>query len=196
MGENALHRYNFRETFKRSIVKYELVRQRIRIHGDVGGACAEGRKKSMKIYLGADHAGFALKEALKKFLQEKGYEVVDKGAFSLNPEDDYPDFIEPVASAVASDPEHSRGVIIGGSGEGEAIDANRFKGVRAAVYYGGSPDSGLEVVKLAREHNDANVLSIGARFISEEEAKRAAELFLNTKFSGGRHKRRIEEIDR
>ena len=144
----------------------------------------------MKIYIGADHAGFALKEALKKFLKEKGHEVIDKGAFELNPEDDYPDFIEPVAEAVSKDPENSRGIVIGGSGQGEAIDANRFKGVRAEVYYGGSPDSGLETVKLAREDNNANVLSLAAMLISEDEAKKAVEIFLSTSFEGGRHQRR------
>ena len=148
----------------------------------------------MKIYLGADHAGLELKNKLVDFLKEKGYEVEDKGAFKFDPNDDYPDFIEPVADAVSKDPE-TRGVVIGGSGEGEAIDANRFKGVRATVYYGGSPNSGLEIVKLGREHNNANILSLGARLISLDEAKRAVEIFLSTPFSGGRHERRIEKLD-
>lgn len=146
----------------------------------------------MKIYIGADHAGYSLKEKLKVFLKEKGYAVEDKGAFELNSKDDYPDFIEPVARAVASDPEHSRGVVIGGSGQGEAMVANRIKGIKAAVYYGGSE----EIVKLSREHNDANILSLGARFVSEAGAKKAVELWLSTKFSGGRHQRRIEKIDK
>jgi ribose 5-phosphate isomerase B len=144
----------------------------------------------MKIYIGSDHAGYELKETLKKFLVELGHEVIDKGAFELNPEDDYPDFIRPVAEAVASDPE-SRGIILGGSGQGEAMVANRVKGVRAAVYYGGD----LEIVKLSREHNNANTLSLGARFISEEEAKKAVKLWLETPFAGGRHQRRLEKID-
>ena len=148
----------------------------------------------MKIYIGSDHAGFELKNKLKKYLEEKGHDVVDKGAFELNLVDDYPDFIEPVAQEIAKDPD-ARGIILGGSGEGEAIDANRLKGVRATVYYGGSPDSGLEIVKLGREHNNANILSLGARFITEEEAKKAADIFLNTEFQGGRHAKRIEEMD-
>ena len=144
----------------------------------------------MKIYLGSDHAGYELKEKLKIFLGEKGYEMKDFGAFSLNPEDDYPDFVRSVAEAVAADPE-SRGVVFGGSGQGEAIICNRSKGVRAAVYYGGNQ----EIVKLSREHNDANVLSFGARFVSEEEAKEALTLWLATPFEGGRHQRRVEKID-
>ena len=144
----------------------------------------------MRIYIGSDHAGYELKEALKKFLQEKGYEVEDKGAFEFNPEDDYPDFIRPVAEEVAKEPE-LRGIVLGGSGQGEAIVANRIKGIRAAVYCGWS----MKIVKLSREHNDANILSLGARFISEEKAKKALELWLKTKFSGGLHQRRIEKID-
>ena len=87
----------------------------------------------MKIYIGADHAGYRLKEKLKEFLKEKNYTIEDKGAFELNPDDDYPDFVRPVTKAVASDPEASRGVVIGGSGQGEAVVANRQKGVRAVV---------------------------------------------------------------
>ena len=146
----------------------------------------------MKIYLASDHAGFELKEALKKYLTELGYGGEDKGAYSLNSEDDYPDFIRPVVEAVAADPEHVRGIVLGGSGQGEAMIANRYKGVRAAVYYGGQ----LEIVKLSREHNDANILSLGARFISEYEAKEAVKLWLETPFLGEvRHMRRIEKLD-
>ena len=145
----------------------------------------------MKIYIGADHAGFELKEKLKVFLSEKGYQVEDKGALKYDSEDDYPDFIRPVAEAVSREPE-SRGVVLGGSGQGEAIVANRIKGVRAVVYCGGS----TKIVKLSREHNDANILSLGARFISEEKAKKAVELWLSTSFKGGRHQRRIEKIDK
>jgi len=144
----------------------------------------------MTIYLGADHAGYALKEKLKKFLSELGHKVEDKGAFQYDSEDDYPDFIKPVAEAVAKDSE-SRGIVLGGSGQGEAIVANRVRGVRVAVYYGNN----LDIVKLSREHNDANVLSFGARFISEEEAKKAVELWLKTPFEGGRHERRVKKID-
>src|SRR3990167_6509476 len=113
----------------------------------------------MKIYIGADHAGFEIKEMLKKYLADLKYEVEDKGAFKYEPEDDYPDFVLPVARAVAADPEN-RGIIIGGSGEGEAICANRVKGARAAVFYGGN----FEIIELSRKHNDANILSLGARF--------------------------------
>ena len=144
----------------------------------------------MKIYLGADHAGFEMKEVLKKYLADLKYEVEDKGAFKYQPEDDYPDFVFPVAKAVAADPE-SRGVVIGGSGQGEAMAVNRIKGIRGAVYYGGS----FEVVELSKKHNDANILSLGARFIDDELAKKALKLWLETPFEGGRHQRRIEKLD-
>jgi ribose 5-phosphate isomerase B len=146
----------------------------------------------MKILFGSDHAGFELKAKLMELAASLGHEVVDKGAFAFDKDDDYPDFIAPVAREVMSDPEHTRGVILGGSGQGEAIAANRFMKVRAAVYYGGP----LELVKLSREHNDANVLSFGARFVSEEDAKAALKLWLETGFSGeGRHARRNKKLD-
>lgn len=157
----------------------------------------------MKIYIGTDHAGFELKEKLKAYLPELGlgYEVLDMGAFELNNEDDYPDFISKVAKAVANDPEHSRGIVLGGSGQGEAMCANRIVGVRCAVFYGQEDMENVDdsetfnIVKLAREHNDANILSLGARFITEDEAKFAVELFLSTKFSGEeRHARRISKF--
>lgn len=145
----------------------------------------------MILYLGADHAGFALKEKIKAALQNKGYDIADLGAFAKNDNDDYPDFIVPVAHAIAHDlkeGKESRGIIFGGSGQGEAMAANRTDGVRAAEYYGGQ----LDIVKLSREHNNANVLSIGARFVSEEEAIAAVKLWLETPFSGDeRHMRRI-----
>ncbi len=146
----------------------------------------------MKVFIGTDHAGYELKEALIPFLIELGYEVADKGAFNFDAEDDYPDFIVPVAKEVSEHPLHTRGIVIGGSGQGEAIVSNRHKNVRAALYYGGSE----EIIKLAREHNDANVLSLGARFLSVDEAKRAVEMFLKTEFSGDeRHERRIKKIN-
>ncbi|MBI4136055.1 MAG: RpiB/LacA/LacB family sugar-phosphate isomerase [Candidatus Vogelbacteria bacterium] len=146
----------------------------------------------MKIFLGADHAGFELKETIKIWLKSEGHEVADEGAFKLNPDDDYPDFIEIVAKQVASDPENHRGLIFGGSGQGEAMCANRFKHVRAAVWYGGSD----EILKLSRGHNNANILSIGARFVDEIAAKRAIKLWLDTTFSGeDRHIRRIAKLD-
>lgn len=145
----------------------------------------------MIIHLGTDHAGFELKEAVKLFLAEKGYEkVVDHGTFSVDPDDDYPDFIKPAAEAVARDSE-SRGIIFGGSGQGEAMCANRIKGVRAAVWYGGSRD----IVKLSREHNDANILSLGARFISKDEACEAIDMWLAHPFLGGKHERRTKKLD-
>ena len=144
----------------------------------------------MKIYLGTDHAGFELKEAIKSFLEEKGHDVEDKGAHWYDGEDDYPDFIRPTAEAVAADND-SRGIIFGGSGQGEAMCANRVKGVRAAVFYGGPQ----EIVKLSRQHNNANILSLGARFISEDEALEVVELWLGTTFERERHRRRIEKLD-
>jgi ribose 5-phosphate isomerase B len=145
----------------------------------------------MKIYIGSDHAGYELKEKLKVYLGELGHEVDDKGAYTKDETDDYPDFIVPVARAVAEDG-LSIGIVLGGSGEGEEISANKVDGVRACEYYGGN----LEIVKLSREHNDANVLSLGARFVSDEEAKQAVKIFLETPFSGDpRHIRRISKIE-
>ena len=145
-----------------------------------------------KIFLASDHAGFELKNELKNFLGFLGYKVEDKGPFSFDAGDDYPDFVRQAAGAVANDPEQSRGVVIGGSGQGEAMVANRFKNVRAAVYYGGS----LGIVKLSREHNDTNILALGARFVSFQEAKDVVKLWLETPFSGEeRHKRRIAKIE-
>lgn len=145
----------------------------------------------MKIFLGSDHAGFEMKEHIKVFLHELGYEISDEGAFSLNENDDYPDFVSIVAKEVKSSP-GSSGIVFGGSGQGEAIAANRFTGIRAAVYYGGN----TEIVSLSRLHNDANILSIGARFVSLPEAESAIKLWLETDFSGEeRHHRRIKKLD-
>lgn len=147
----------------------------------------------MKIFLGADHAGFELKNELKKYLEEFGYEVKDFGNDVYDEQDDYPDFILPVAEAVAKDPKNSRGIVFGGSGQGEAIVANRIAGVRAAVIY----DYNENIITLSRQHNDANVLSFGARFIDLSEVKSAVRIWLETPFSGEeRHKRRIEKIDK
>lgn len=148
-----------------------------------------------KIYIASDHAGFELKGKLINYLESEGYVIQDMGPFFFEPGDDYPDFISLAAREVSHSPEYSLGVVIGGSGQGEAIVANRFPRIRANVYYGGS----LESVKLAREHNDANILSLGARFMNEEEAKGALKLWLETPFSGeDRHIRRhmkIEELN-
>jgi len=143
----------------------------------------------MKIYLGTDHAGFEMKEKMKSWLEKLGHEVVDKGAFEFTEDDDYPDFIIPVADSVASEVD-SFGVVFGGTGQGEAFTANRTRGVRAIVYYGGS----LDIVKLGREKNNANILSIGARFVSQEETQEAIKVFLETSFSRDeRHVRRINK---
>jgi ribose 5-phosphate isomerase B len=161
----------------------------------------------MKIYIGSDHAGYEMKEKLIEYLAglELGYEIVDKGAFEYKEDDDYPDFVFPVALAVAGEPQ-SFGIVLGGSGQGEAMCANKVVGARAAVFYGQEEpdvdDGGLrksdtfEIVKLSREHNDANILALGARFVTVDEAKFAIELFLNTKFSGDeRHKRRLIKLE-
>ena len=145
----------------------------------------------MNIHLATDHAGLELKNAIKDYLIGKGHEVTDHGAHEYDAQDDYPDFIFPCARAVAADPE-SRGIILGGSGQGEAMAANRIKGVRAAVYYG----SEREIARLSREHNNANVLSLGARFISEQEIYDIIETWLDEPFEGGRHQRRIDKLDR
>lgn len=157
----------------------------------------------MKIFIASDHAGFELKKFLIESLSEEGNEVIDCGAHQLIEGDDYPEYISKAARSV-SEAELARmrgvtegnvdvrGIIIGGSGQGEAIMANRYEAVRAAVYYGG-PD---EIVSLSRKHNDANILSLGARFLNEKEALKAVKLWLNTEFSGDeRHVRRIDEID-
>jgi len=146
----------------------------------------------MTIYLATDHAGFELKEKVKKFLTSFSYTVEDCGAYTLDSNDDYPDFVHKAAGAVSKDPKNSRGIIFGSSGEGEAMVANRHAGVRAAVLYAYNED----IIRLSREHNDANILSLGARFLAEEQALHAVKLWLETPFSEEeRHKRRIKKID-
>ncbi len=143
-----------------------------------------------KVFLASDHAGYELKEALNPFLVERGFTVEDLGPNALDPNDDYPDYLMMLGRYVTE--EKAMGIGIGGSGQGEAMAANRVKGVRAAVFYGGPTD----IVKLSREHNDANILSLGARFISVEDAKAAVLLWLGTAFSGDeRHMRRIGKLD-
>lgn len=145
----------------------------------------------MKIALATDHAGFELKETLKAFLAAEGHDVVDFGANEMNSDDDYPDFVRPAAEAVAKR-EVERAIVLGGSGQGEAMVANKVRGIRAAVFYGGNED----IITLSREHNDANILSLGARFLSEDEAKRVVGMWLGVAFSGDeRHVRRIGKID-
>ena len=145
----------------------------------------------MKIYIAADHAGFNLKNYLKKQLLADGYDIEDCGAFNFDPLDDYPDFIIPAAEKVANQ-SNSRGIIIGGSGQGEAMAANRIQGVRAAVYY----DGPIDIVKLSRLHNNANILSLGARFLSVERATEILNIWLAEKFEGERHENRINKLDR
>ena len=144
----------------------------------------------MKIHIATDHAGLDLKNIIRDYLISKGYEVTDHGAHEYDALDDYPDYIFPCAKAVASDLE-SRGIILGGSGQGEAMAANRVKGVRAAVFYNGP----VEIVKLSREHNNANILSLGARFMTEDEIYGVIEMWLDESFGGGRHQRRIDKLD-
>lgn len=141
----------------------------------------------MKIGLGSDHAGFDYKEKIKSFLVERGHEVIDFGTDSENPVD-YPNFIIPVAVAVAKQ-DVERGIVLGGSGNGEAIAANRVKGVRCALCWN------VETARLARQHNNANAISIGQRMISAETAFAIVEAWLETPFEGGRHQRRIDLID-
>lgn len=161
------------------------------------------------ILIASDHAGFELKQKLMPFLRDMGYEVKDFGAYEFDGEDDYPDFIVPLAREVSESGGMKTGIVIGGSGQGEAMAANRFRHVRAAVFNGQyrpaemsagkSPEKDRRVpleVKTAREHNDANVLSLGARFISEADAKEAVKTFLTTPFSEDeRHIRRLKKID-
>ena len=142
------------------------------------------------IVLAADHAGFELKEEVKRSLLELNYEVKDFGAFKYESTDDYPDFINPAAQFI-SENNDTIGVIFGGSGQGEAMAANRFKGVRASVFYDG-PD---EIIDLSRLHNNANVLSFGSRFIKSERAIELIKQWLSVEFEGGRHQRRIEKLD-
>lgn len=145
------------------------------------------------IYLAADHAGFELKAKLLKFIEDElKLEVKDMGAHTLDAQDDYPDFISQAARAVSVEGDQSRAIVLGGSGQGEAMAANRFKGVRAAVYYGGTQD----IIRLSREHNNANVLSLAARLLTEKEAMQAVKLWLETPFPAEeRHVRRIKKID-
>lgn len=143
----------------------------------------------MKVAIGADHAGFELKEKLKNYLEDEGYEVHDAGALAYEPLDDYPLYAAPVAEMVASG-EADRGILVCDSGIGVDIVANKVPGVRSALVH----DEQLAV--LTRQHNDTNVLSIGAMFVNEEKAKRIAKNWLETEFSGAeRHARRINEIE-
>lgn len=162
--------------------------------------------KVMKVYLATDHAGFELKNKILGYLKDLGYEVEDCGPFEYDKNDDYPDWISKAAEKVSENP-GDFGIVIGGSGQGEAIVANKFKNVRCAVFYGPvippfsiditgkESDDPFEMLRLTREHNNSNMLSIGIRFLSETDAMNAIKLFLQSKYSGEeRHERRIEKI--
>jgi ribose 5-phosphate isomerase B len=141
----------------------------------------------MKIALGSDHAGFRYKEEIKRWLTERGHEVQDCGTHSEDPVD-YPLFIRPAAEAVVRG-ECERAIVLGGSGNGEAMMANRLKGVRCALCWN------AETARLSRQHNDANALSIGERMIPLETALEIVRIWLETPFEGGRHLRRIQLLD-
>ncbi len=146
----------------------------------------------MNIFIATDHRGYELKEKIKQWLAEWGYACQDFGANQLDEQDDYPDFIAKAAEAVSKDPQNSKGIVLGGSGQGEAMVANRYKGIRAVVYYGGDE----KIITLSREHNDANMLALGASFLDEATAKKVVKLWLETPFSNDeRHIRRISKIE-
>lgn len=140
----------------------------------------------MKIIIGGDHAGFDYKKAVAEFLSENGIEVKDIGPFSCDSVD-YPDFAHPLAAAVENG-EYDFGILICGSGNGVAMAANKHQGIRAALCWE------VELAKLSRQHNNANVLCLPARFIPEQLAKECALAFLNTEFEGGRHENRVNKI--
>ena len=161
----------------------------------------------MKIYLATDHAGFALKEKVKLFLGQQGYDVEDCGAYQFDKDDDYPDFIAKAALEVSKNPQNVQGIIFGSSGQGEAMVANKFKNIRCAVFYapavpvhnidvtGKTSEDPFETVRLTRAHNNANMLSIGAKMLREEDAIKAISLWLGASFtSEERHVRRVEKI--
>lgn len=161
----------------------------------------------MRIYLATDHAGFTLKEKIKTLLLGLGYDVEDCGVHAPDPDDDYPDFIAKAARYVSDFPQ-DKAIIFGGSGQAEAMLANKFPYVRAALFYstkipvstadvtGRVSEDPYEMIRLTREHNDANILSIGARFVTDQEAMEAVKLWLETPFSQDqRHVRRLKKIE-
>lgn len=143
--------------------------------------------QELKIALGADHAGFNLKKSLVSYLKEKNYFIKDFGTYSESSVD-YPDFAHPVAKGV-QEGEFNFGILICGSANGINMTANKYHGIRSALCWK------EEIAELARLHNDANVIALPGRYISEEEAKRTIDKFLNTKFEGGRHQKRVEKIN-
>lgn len=164
------------------------------------------RMGSMTVYLATDHAGFGLKEKVKNFLEDQGYQIQDCGAYKFDKDDDYPDFISKAAEKVSQNA-GSLGVIFGSSGQGEAMVANKFKNIRCAVFYtpfipahnvdvsGRTSNNPFEMIRLTKEHNNANMLSIGAKMIKEEDALKAIKLWLDAPFTNEeRHVRRVEKI--
>jgi ribose 5-phosphate isomerase B len=162
----------------------------------------------MKIYLATDHAGFALKEKIKAYLLTKDFVVEDCGALAFDKEDDYPDFIAKAAEAVSKNPDKDKGIAFGSSGEGEAMVANKFKNVRCALFYapvipahnvdisGRTSQDPFEMIRLTREHNNANMLSLGAKILTQEDALKAVKLWLEAPFTNeARHVRRIDKIN-
>lgn len=162
----------------------------------------------MKVAITSDHTGYEQLKDLELFIESLGHEVQNFGPAKMDPGDDYPDFIAPAAKAVANG-SCDKGVILGGSGQGEAMSANRFKGVRCAVFYGPAvPRKVIDaeghtshdpysIVRLSRQHNDANIISLAARFVTLSDMEDVIKLWLETDFSGeGRHARRIKELDR
>jgi ribose 5-phosphate isomerase B len=162
----------------------------------------------MKIALSTDHAGFDQLKSLEEFLTGKGYECINYGPKEFDADDDYPDFIFPAAAAVANG-ECDFGIIMGGSGQGEAMAANRVNGVRCMVYYGPAKAVGAvdaegkesaddyEILRLSKQHNNANMISFAARFVSQAEIEKAVGIWLDEPFSGAdRHDRRIRKLDR
>lgn len=141
----------------------------------------------MKIAIGSDHAGFDYKEKIKQLLVQLGHEVKDFGTHSTEPVD-YPIYIRPVAEAVARE-EFERGIVVGGSGNGEAIVANKVRGIRCGVCWN------IQSARLNRQHNDANMLSLGQRMLSAETALEIVKVWLETPFEGGRHQKRVEQIE-
>lgn len=162
----------------------------------------------MKIFLATDHAGLTLKNSVKDYLSEKGYDIEDCGAYNYDKFDDYPLFIEKAAEKVSLDPDNNRGIIFGGSGQAEMMTANKNPGIRCALFYapaipveaadvsGRTSTDPFEIIRLTREHNNANMLSIGARFLKTEDALKAIEIWLKEPFSKDpRHERRLEEME-
>ena len=146
-----------------------------------------------KIYLATDHAGFEFKEKVKKYLEDSGANFEDMGAFEYDKNDDYPDWISKAAEKVSENSDGSLGIIFGGSGQGEAMVANRYPNVRATVFY----DGPREILELSKKHNNANILSIGARFVNEDYLIDIVKFWLEQDFSDEeRHLRRIEKIEK